>query len=431
MMPQSLVRQYAHPVRLNGPVLDVPLSGVAIGDLCLLRRSAGSREIAARAEVIGFDRGLTRLSLMGEATGLSRDWVVMPGHGRLTVSLSDGLLGAVLDAEGRERLRLVPPVDADPASECRPVDAPAPDFLQRRPVERPLATGVRAIDGLLTCGAGQRIGIFAAAGCGKTSLMHMLIARADAEVFVIGLVGERGREVTEFIDELRATGQAARTVLVVSTSDRPPVDRRNAALLATTVAEYFRDRGRSVLLFIDSMTRYARALRDVALAAGELPARRGFPASVFDALPRLLERPGNTAAGAITAFYTVLVESEDEADPVGEEIRSILDGHLYLSRKLAGKGHFPAIDLLSSASRLFARLTDPAQQALAGEVRSLISRLDDMQLALDLGEYRPGENPENDRAIALRPALDAFLRQGMHEPASPARTMEAMHALVA
>lgn len=431
MMPVSLVRQYAHPVRLHGPVLDAPLAGVAIGDLCLLRRSAGTREIAARAEVIGFDRGLTRLSLMGEATGLSRDWVVMPGGGRLAMSLSDGLLGAVLDAEGCERLRLAPPAAAGSGRESRPVDAAPPDFLHRRPVDRPLATGVRAIDGLLTCGVGQRIGIFAAAGCGKTSLMHMLIAQAEAEVFVIGLVGERGREVTECIDALHATGQAARTVLVVSTSDRPPVDRRNAALVATTVAEYFRDRGRSVLLFIDSMTRYARALRDVALAAGELPARRGFPASVFDALPRLLERPGNTAVGSITAFYTVLVESEDEADPVGEEIRSILDGHFVLSRKLAGNGHFPAIDLLASVSRLFARLADPAQQALAGEIRSLVARLDEMQLALDLGEYRPGENPENDRAMALRPALNAFLRQSLHAPAPPAETMEAMHALVA
>jgi len=356
--------------------------------------------------------------------------VLVPTGQRLTVDISPSLLGCVLDAQGRVSQRLAAEVPTD-AVQAREVDALPPDFSQRRPISAPLVTGVRAIDGLLTCGEGQRVGIFAAAGCGKTSLMNMLISHADADVFVIGLVGERGREATEFIAELSANGQAGRTVLVVSTSDQPSVDRCNAALIATTIAEYFRDCGLSVLLFVDSMTRYARALRDVALAAGEMPARRGYPASVFDMLPRLLERPGKTAHGSITAFYTVLIESEDEADPVGEEIRSILDGHIYLTRKLAGKGHFPAIDVLSSASRLFSQLAGEVHQQLAYRMRDILARLDELQMALDLGEYHPGENPENDRAIALRSELEGFLRQAMAEGCAPQQTLQAMHALVA
>lgn len=430
MTSTRLLRPYAHPVTLRGPVIEAPLQQVFVGELCLLRRSLTDLEIAGRALVVGFNQEMAVLSLMGASTGVSREWVVMPTGQRMSVELSSALLGTVLDAQGMVRQRLVPEAFASGA-ERRTVEAMPPDFSVRRPIRDVLNTGVRAIDGLLTCGEGQRVGIFAAAGCGKTSLMNMLIAHAEADVFVVGLVGERGREATEFIHDLQQTGQAARTVLVVSTSDQSSVDRCNAAQVATTVAEYFRDQGRSVVLFIDSMTRYARALRDVALATGEMPARRGYPASVFDALPRLLERPGKTALGCITAFYTVLVESEDEADPIGEEIRSILDGHIYLTRKLAGKGHFPAIDVLASASRLFSQLTASEHQQLAYGVRALLARLDELQMALDLGEYRPGENRDNDRAISLRPALEDFLRQSMAEGCPPEQTLEAMHGFMA
>jgi FliI/YscN family ATPase len=430
MTRPRLLRHYAHPVSLRGSVIEAPLSEVFVGELCELRRSLDDLEIAGRAQVVGFKGDLALLSLMGSASGVSRQWVVMPTGTRLAVEMSSALLGTVLDAQGEVRQRLVPESFAS-GIEQRVIEAAPPSFGTRRPISDALVTGVRPIDGLLTCGQGQRLGIFAAAGCGKTSLMNMLIAHTEADVFVIGLVGERGREAAEFIHDLQATGQAGRTVLVVSTSDQPSVDRCNAAQLASTVAEYFRDQGRSVVLFIDSMTRYARALRDVALASGEMPARRGYPASVFDALPRLLERPGKTEIGCITAFYTVLVESEDEADPIGEEIRSILDGHIYLTRKLAGKGHFPAIDVLASASRLFSQLTDAAHQRLAYAMRDLLARLDDLQMALDLGEYRPGENRDNDRAIALRPQLEAFLRQAMADGCDPALTLEAMHAFLA
>jgi type III secretion protein N (ATPase) len=430
MSAASLLRRYAHPAKLHGPVLEAPLPGVFIGELCHLRRSLHETEVVARAQVVGFRQDMAVLSLLGQSSGLSRQWVVMPTGQRLTIEASSALLGTVLDATGQVRQRLAPsPAAADGETRC--IEASPPAFDQRRPIRQPLLTGVRAIDGVLTCGEGQRVGIFAAAGCGKTSLMNMLIEHADADVFVVGLVGERGREVTEFIQDLLDSGQAARTILVYATSDQSSVDRCNAALIATTLAEYFRDAGQRVLLFVDSMTRYARALRDVALAAGEMPARRGYPASVFEALPRLLERPGKTACGSITAFYTILIESEEEPDPIGDEVRSILDGHLYLTRKLAGKGHFPAIDVQASASRVFPQVTDDAHQAMARQLRALLSRLEDLQVIVDLGEYRPGENPDNDHAMQQRSALEAWLRQDRHQASAPQQTLEAMHALLA
>jgi type III secretion protein N (ATPase) len=310
------------------------------------------------------------------------------------------------------------------------VDALPPSYLERGLIDTPLETGVRAIDGLLTCGVGQRIGIFAPAGGGKTSLMHMLIEHGDADVFVIGLIGERGREVAELTAWLRTSGHADRTVLVYATSDYSPVDRMNAAFVATTVAEYFRKNGKKVVLLLDSLTRFARALRDVALAAGEMPARRGYPASVFDALPKLLERPGKTNEGSITAFYTVLLESEDEVDPIGDEVRSILDGHIYLSKKLAGQGHYPAIDILRSASRVFSQVTEHSHQNLAAKVRTTLGTLEEMQIYLDLGEYKKGENPDNDRAFACKPKLNKLLRQTLDEATPFARTLEIMNAAI-
>ncbi|MEO3962515.1 FliI/YscN family ATPase, partial [Chromobacterium piscinae] len=305
-----------------------------------------------------------------------------------------------------------------------------PPYSQRVGVREPLVTGVRVIDGLLTCGIGQRVGIFASAGCGKTMLMHMLIDQAEADVFVIGLIGERGREVTEFAESLRQSPKRDRCVLVYATSDYASVDRCNAALLATTVAEYFRDQGKRVVLFVDSMTRYARALRDVALAAGEPPARRGYPASVFDSLPRLLERPGATREGSITAFYTVLLEGDDEPDPMADEIRSILDGHIYLSRKLAGQGHYPAVDVLKSASRVAGQVCADAHLQAASGVRGLMARLEELQVFIDLGEYRQGENADNDRAMQAREALRQWLRQPLAQNSPFDSTLRGMHELI-
>jgi FliI/YscN family ATPase len=258
-----------------------------------------------------------------------------------------------------------------------------------------------------------------------------LINHTQADVFVIGLIGERGREVTEFVESLRHSPKRARCVVVYATSDFSSVDRCNAALQATAIAEYFRDQGQQVVLFIDSITRYARARRDLALAAGESAARRGYPASVFDALPRLLERPGVTVNGSITAFYTVLLESDDEPDPIAEEIRSILDGHIYLSRKLAAKSHFPAIDVLRSASRVARQVTSPDAQRLASDTRELMSRIEELQVFVDLGEYSVGNHLANDHAMERRDALSDWLRQPMNEPSDPALTMESLHELLA
>ncbi|MFP7609862.1 type III secretion system ATPase SctN [Serratia quinivorans] len=430
MVTAPLLRSLVHPLRLSGPVIEAQLPGVKVGEICEIRPDWRSSEVVARAQVLGFNRSRTLLSLIGHANGLSRDAVICPTGNPLMATLSDALLGCVLDPCGQVVERLV----TDPGfsgSETRAVDAPPPAYCDRAGVNMPFITGVRAIDGLITCGVGQRLGIFASAGCGKTTLMHMLIEQADADVFVVALIGERGREVTEFIEALRHSGRQQHCILVYATSDFSSVDRCNAALLATTVAEYFRDAGKKTVLFLDSITRYARALRDVALAAGEAPARRGYPASVFDALPKLLERPGNTQRGSITAFYTILLEGEDEQDPIAEEIRSILDGHLYLSRKLAAKNHYPAIDVLRSVSRVASQVCDVEHLSSAGAVRRILSRLEELQIFLDLGEYQRGENAENDRAIAHQQPLLHWLCQRVDESASFATTLSQLDEFAA
>jgi len=421
-------KQYAHPTSLRGSVLEAPLRNVFIGEICELRPSIYNQDIVGRAQVVGFAHDKTVLNMMGSTSGASREMVLMPTGKSLHIPVGFSLLGCVLDATGKTSERFG--ADLSGAEEMCKVDAPPPNYLERVPIDQPLCTGVRAIDGLLTCGEGQRIGIFAPAGGGKTSLMHMLIEHGDADVFVIGLIGERGREVAELTAWLRGSKHADRTVLVYATSDYSPVDRMNAAFVATTVAEYFRKNGKKVVLLLDSLTRFARALRDVALTAGEMPARRGYPASVFDALPKLLERPGKTLDGSITAFYTVLLESEDEVDPIGDEVRSILDGHIYLSKKLASQGHYPAIDILRSASRVFTKVTTDAHQKLANKVRTTLSTLEEMQIYLDLGEYKKGENQENDHAFACRPKLNKLLRQGLEEATSMKVTLEQLHASI-
>ena len=428
-LPVGLVRHYAHPLTLAGPMIEAPLPGVAIGEVCEIRRHWSDRESIARAQVVGFRQDVAVLSLIGQSKGLSREAVLMPTGASLTVAVGPAMLGAVIDPSGNVVERFSD--RAEGADETVTLDAPPPEYGEREVIDETLVTGVRVIDGLLTCGVGQRIGIFASAGCGKTTLMNMFIDHADADVFVIGLIGERGREVTEFAKTLRESDKRGRCVLVYATSDFSSVDRCNAALLATTVAEYFRDRGMRVVLFMDSVTRYARALRDVALAAGESPARRGYPASVFDAMPRLLERPGVTRRGSITAFYTILLESDEEPDPIADEIRSILDGHIYLDRKLAAKGHFPAIDVLRSASRVALQVTGAMHQQAAMELRELLARLEDLQVFLDLGEYKEGQNDENDSAMQRRPAVQQWLRQGRAQSSPLGVTLEAMHELIA
>ncbi|WP_067700224.1 type III secretion system ATPase SctN [Erwinia sp. ErVv1] len=410
MATRALLRHQAHPLRLSGPLIEAVLPHVKVGELCEIRESWSQSAVVARAQVLGFNGERTILSLIGTSKGLSREAIISPTGSGLSVILSPDLLGCVLDPSGRIVERFANNAGRF-VTEIRPIDSPPPSYQDRVGIRQPFYTGIRAIDGLITCGIGQRIGIFASAGCGKTTLMHMLIEHSDADVFVIALIGERGREVTEFTETLRQSGRQQKCILVYATSDYSSLDRCNAALVATTVAEYFRDAGLSVVLFFDSITRYARALRDVALAAGESPARRGYPASVFDSLPRLLERPGCTHSGSITAWFTILLESDDEPDPIADEIRSILDGHIYLSRKLAAQNHYPAIDILGSISRVVSQVCEPEHLRLAGEVRRVLAKLAELQIFIDLGEYHPGENKENDRAMAKRDAVLAWLNQ--------------------
>lgn len=428
-MSVRLERPAAHPLRLSGPLIEAALGNVVIGEVCEVRRHWRLPDIAARAQVIGFKPGAVLLSLLGDAKGLSRESMIVPTGATLQLTCSDALLGSVVDPQGVIVEHLAPSTAL--AQQDYPVDADPPSYQQRRSVAQPLRTGIRVIDGLLTCGVGQRIGIFAAAGSGKTTLINMLINHTDADVFVIGLIGERGREVTEFIEHLRQSEKCSRCVVVYATSDFSSVDRCNSALQATAIAEYFRDQGRRVVLLLDSLTRYARARRDLALAAGEAPARRGYPASVFDALPRLLERPGVTASGSITAWYTVLLESDDEPDPIAEEIRSILDGHVYLSRALAAKGHYPAIDVLRSLSRVATQVTPPEVQQLAAATREMLTRLEQLQIFLDMGEYTQGVDVANDHALQRREALTQWLRQPVQESCEPEETVRSLHELIA
>ncbi|WP_460116954.1 type III secretion system ATPase SctN [Pseudomonas sp. S2_C03] len=429
LTPLQLERRAAHPLRLRGPLLEAALDNVVVGEICEVRGHWRSPQVAARAQVIGFQPDAVVLSLLGDGRGLSRASMIVPTGATLRLNCSEALLGSVVDPQGQIVERLAPP--STEAPQAYPVDANPPAYYQRRPVTQALSTGIRVIDGLLTCGVGQRIGLFASAGSGKTTLINMLISHSDADVFVIGLVGERGREVTEFIESLRQSPRRAQCVVVFATSDYSSVDRCNSALLATTIAEYFRDQGRHVLLLMDSLTRYARARRDLALAAGEAPARRGYPASVFDALPRLLERPGVTASGSITAWYTVLLESDDEPDPIAEEIRSILDGHLELSRALAAKGHYPAIDVLRSVSRVATQVTGAQTQQLAASVRADLARLEQLQVFLDMGEYTAGVDAANDQALQRREALTCWLRQPTAEHCPPDETLRSLDELFA
>lgn len=407
----------AHPARIHGCLMEAPLHGVFIGEICIVERSLASSECLAKAQVVGFKEGLTVLSLIGRIQGLTREVVIRPTGQSFVFAMNEQLSGKIFDAAGEQVGTLGEPAKESVLNESKlmRIDSPPVSVTSRRAIDEPLITGIRAVDGLLTCGLGQRIGIFAAEGSGKTSLMNMIINHAEADIHVVALIGERGREVIEFIDELQNSPHAGQTILIYATSDSPPIERCNAALLATTIAEYFRDLGRNVLLFVDSMTRYARALRDVALAAGELPARRGYPASVFEQLPMLLERPGRLQKGSITAFYTVLLESEDEADPIGDEIRSILDGHIYLSHKLAGKGHYPAIDILHSISRVSSKVTTEKHQQFAIKVRERLSRLEQIQLYLELGEYQRGESIDNDNALDKKEEIEQFLKQKINE----------------
>ena len=376
-----------------------------VGEMCELRDSRG--ELLQRAEVVGFGRHGAILSPFGTLTGVGEGTLVVGTGKPLSIPVGDGLLGRVLNGLGD-------PIDGGgpiASDEYRPVYCDPPDPMSRAMVEHPLPTGVKIIDGLMTLGEGQRMGIFAPAGVGKSTLMGMLARGAACDVSVIALIGERGREVREFIELILGPEGMARSVVVCATSDRSSIERAKAAHTATAVAEYFRDRGLRVLLMMDSLTRFARALREVGLAAGEPPARRGFPPSVFAELPRLLERTGMGAIGSITALYTVLAEDESGGDPIAEEVRGILDGHMILSRRIAAKNQYPAIDVLGSLSRVMSQIVPPEHAAAAGHLRALMAKYDEVEMLLQVGEYRAGNDPVADMAVERIQLIRAFLNQ--------------------
>ncbi len=397
--------------RVVGTIIEANVPRVRIGELCILRERDASAEMYA--EVVGFEREAALMTPIGDMQGLSPTTEVIPTGEVQKVPVGDGLLGRVLDAMGN-------PMDEATKgplhySDFYPVYADPPDPLTRKMIDQPVPLNLRVIDGMLTLGEGQRVGLFGAAGGGKSTLLSAIVKGAEVDVVVIALIGERGREVREFIERDLGADGMAHAVMVVATSDRPAMERAKAAYLATSVAEYFRDQDKRVLLLMDSVTRFARALREIGLAAGEPPTRRGFPPSVFATLPRLLERAGQSAAGSISAIYTVLVEGDDMTEPVADETRSILDGHFILSRALAQKNHYPAIDVLASASRVMGAIVTKEHRAAAGRLRELLAKYQEIELLVQIGEYQSGNDALADEAIAKIDQINAFLKQGIGE----------------
>ena len=414
----SLVKVHGKVVQIIGTIIKASAPNVKIGELCRLVNKKDQTEILA--EIVGFSEDHALLTPMGDMIGLSSDTLVIPTGRIHSVPVGPGLLGRVLDGLGRPCDDLDLPLNIE---HHYPVYADSPNPLTRRLIQNPLPLGVKAIDGLLTCGEGQRMGIFAAAGGGKSVLLGMITRAAQADVIVIALIGERGREVREFIERDLGPEGLKRSVVVVATSDRPAVERVKSAYVATAIAEYYRDQGKKVLLLMDSVTRFARAQREIGLASGEPPTRRGFPPSVFADLPKLLERAGNSDKGSITGLYTVLVEGDDMTEPVADEVRSILDGHIILSRKLGAKNHYPAIDILASTSRVMEHLVTAEHKAAASRLRTLLAKYDEIELLVKIGEYAKGSDTEADTAIAKIPVLNQFLRQGIYEHLSYEETV--------
>ena len=398
--------RYGRVLRVTGQLLEAQVVGVRIGDLLEVERAGG----AVLAEVVGFRDPVALAMPLSELRGVVAGARVRRTGRAADVPASMNLLGRVVDPFGR-------PVDGGPpiiAKDRMPLEREPTTVEARGGVEERFDTGVRAIDGLLTCGRGQRVGIFAGAGVGKTVLIRQIATQSAADVVVLGLIGERGCEV----HDLLSSSIRARSVVVAATSDRSPMERARGAHAAMALAEYFRDRGAHVLLVLDSLTRYAMALREIGLAAAEPPATKGYPPSVFAQLPRLLERVSPLrGGGSITGFFTVLVEGDDLSDPIADSARSLLDGHLVLSRDMAARGHFPAIDVLASASRVSGRVTDKATQLLARRVRALMATRREAEELRSLGAYVAGANPAFDEALTLGAKLDAWLRQEANERA--------------
>ncbi|HZR84489.1 MAG TPA: FliI/YscN family ATPase [Candidatus Binatia bacterium] len=422
--------EHADPVRRSGRVTDViglviegNGPGIPIGGVCAIERRNGRESVVA--EVVGFRKDRVLLMPLGDVSGIEPGNRIVVRRLRPVVRTGRGLLGRVLDGLGQ-------PIDgAGPLEVERQValQGRAINPLEREPIRAPLELGIRAIDALLTCGRGQRVGIFAGSGVGKSSLLGMIARSTRAQANVVALIGERGREVREFLERDLGEEGRARSVVVAVTSDEPPLVRVRGALLAMAIAESFRDEGLDVLVMMDSLTRLAMAQREVGLSIGEPPSARGYTPSVFALLPRVLERAGATRAGSITGLYTVLVEGDDLNEPVADTARGLLDGHVVLSRALAEEGHFPAIDVLKSVSRLMPDVAPAEQVADAARVRGWLAAYRDAEDLIHIGAYAAGSSPRIDQAIARRAAIQSFLRQGLAERATMAEGTARLAAL--
>lgn len=406
----TFYRKLGKVINVVGLTIESAGPDAKLGDLCrILPESDGEKLPPILAEVVGFKDKKTLLMPYDSTDGIGLGCIVENTGFPLRVSVSDGLLGKTVDGMGR-------PIDGTVIEGAAyPVDATAPDPMSRAIIDEVLPLGVKAVDGLITVGKGQRIGIFAGSGVGKSTLMGMFARNTKADINVIALIGERGREVREFIERDLGEEGMKRSVVVVATSDRPALERNKAAKTATAIAEYFRDQGKDVLLMMDSLTRFSMAQREIGLASGEPPVTRGYPPSVYSEMPKLLERAGRASVGSITGLYTVLVDGDDFNEPITDTARSILDGHIMLNRKLGHKNHYPAIDILQSISRCMSQIADKEHKAAANRLKNVMATYNEAEDLINIGAYKSGSNPSIDYAISKIDEVNGFLCQGVDE----------------
>jgi len=417
------IKMNGRVVRIIGLTIESEGPVVKLGEHCYIKMLNNDKQIDA--EVVGFSSDRILLMPLGEMTGIGHGCEVIATGKALSIPASDRLLGRVLDGLGR-------PIDKKGqilTDKYMSLSNTPPNPLERMRITEPISVGVKAIDGELTCGKGQRIGIFAGSGVGKSTLLGMMARNSSADVNVIGLIGERGREVREFLEKDLGEEGLKKSVIVVATSDQPALVRIKGALTATAIAEYFRDKGQNVLLMMDSLTRFAMAQREVGLAIGEPPATRGYTPSVFALLPKLLERTGNSDLGTITGLYTVLVDADDMNDPIADAVRGILDGHIILSRNMASKNHFPAIDILSSVSRVMPEVVSDEHMKNANQLREVLANYREVEDLINIGAYKEGNNLKADYAIHKIEEVNKFLKQGVKEKTNLHETIEEINKL--
>jgi flagellum-specific ATP synthase len=406
--------------KLLGLTVEVKLPGLKVGDLCFIETHDGQQK---PAEVMAFKGEAAQLLLLLDGEGIGQGSLVTSTGKPIIIPVGDFLLGRLIDPMGN-------PMDGRPldttGATWRPIEGPPPGPFERPIITEMFSTGVRAIDSCLTFGTGQRMGLFAGSGVGKSTLLGMIARNSDADVNVVALIGERGREVKEFIEDALGPEGMAKSVLVCSTGDKPPLIRQKCLLTATAVCEYFRDQGKKVFLMTDTVTRCAMAGREVGLSLGEPPTMKGYPPSIFSWLQKVLERAGNSEKGSITAFYTVLMEGDDINDPIVDIVRGIVDGHVFLSRKVAEANHYPAIDVLGSISRLMSAIASPEHKEAAAKMRKILAMYRENKDLIDVGMYQPGSNPKLDTAIELIPQVNAFLQQRTSDSVSMDTTIQTL-----